>query len=104
MHILYIGGILGVATYISWMGYYWIYLPAKIRHWFEASLGRLLILDIVLTVVGLFGFHGVSDSLTAVIAASTLGLLGTLTTIGIRGYQYIRSIIRVTRSKRKPAL
>jgi len=93
MHLLYVGGILGVVTYISWMGYYFIYLPKRIRHWFEASLGRLFILDFALTVVGLMGFHGVSDSLTAVIAASTLGLLGTLTTIAIRAYRQIRLLI-----------
>lgn len=45
-------------------------------------------------VVGLIGFHGVSDSLTAVIAASTLGLLGTFTTIGIIFYQYIRTLVK----------
>jgi hypothetical protein len=94
MHLLYVGGILGVVTYISWMGYYWLYLPNKIRHWFEASLSRLFILDLALTVMGLIGFHGVSDSLTAVIAASTLGLLGTLTTIGIRSYQIVKTLIR----------
>lgn len=94
MHLLYVGGILGFCTYLSWMGYYWLYLPHKIRVWFEQSLGRLFILDIALTVVGLVGFHGVSDSLTAVIAASTLGLLGTLTTIGIRVYQQIRLFIK----------
>jgi hypothetical protein len=94
MYLLYVGGILGIVTYISWMGYYWLYLPKQIRHWFEASIGRLFILDATLTVVGLIGFHGVSDSLTAVIAASTLGLLGTFTTIGIRTYQQIRSLIK----------
>ena len=94
MNILYIGVILGVVTYTSWMGYYWIYLPKKIRHWFEASLSRLFILDICLTVMGLIGFHGVSDSLTAVIAAATLGLLGTLTTLGILIYQHIKSAVK----------
>jgi hypothetical protein len=94
MSLLYVGGILGLVTYISWMGYYWLYLPKRLRVWFEASLARLFILDIALTVVGLVGFHGVSDSLTAVIAASTLGLLGTFTTIGIRTYQQIRSLIK----------
>jgi hypothetical protein len=94
MYLLYIGAILGGVTYISWMGYYWLYLSPKIRHWFEAKLGRLFILDATLTVVGLIGFHGVSDSLTAVIAASTLGLLGTFTTIGIRTYQQIKSLIK----------
>jgi hypothetical protein len=94
VYLLYVGAIIGGVTYISWMGYYWLYLPKKIRHWFEASIGRLFILDATLTVVGLIGFHGVSDSLTAVIAASTLGLLGTFTTIGIRTYQQIRSLIK----------
>jgi hypothetical protein len=94
MHLLYIGAILGFVTYLSWMGYYWLYLPKRIRHWFEASMVRLFILDASLTVVGLIGFHGVSDSLTAVIAASTLGLLGTLTTIGIRVCQWIGSMLR----------
>lgn len=94
MNLLYVGVILGIVTYLSFMGYYWIYLPKKIRHWFEASLSRLFILDIVLTVTGLIGFHGVSDSLTAVIAASTLGLLGTFTTIGIIFCQYIKSLVK----------
>lgn len=94
MYILYTGAILGLVTYLSWMGYYWIYLPKRIRYFFEASLSRLFILDVTLTVVGLVGFHGVSDSLTAVIAASTLGLLGTLTTLGITIYHYIRTLIK----------
>jgi hypothetical protein len=76
------------------MGYYWIYLPRKIRTWFEASLSRLFILDIALTVVGLIGFHGVSDSLTALIASSTLGLLATLTTLSIIICQHIKSLIK----------
>jgi hypothetical protein len=84
MHLLIVGGVLGVVTYVSWMGYYWLYLPKSIRHWFERSMARLFILDFALTVMGMIGFSGVSDSLTAVIAASTLGLLGTLTTIAIR--------------------
>ncbi len=94
MYLLYVGVILGGVTYISWMGYYWIYLPKKLRHWFEASLSRLFILDVALTVIGLIGFHGLSDSLTAVIAASTLGLLGTLTTIGIIFCRYIRTLAK----------
>jgi hypothetical protein len=92
--MLYVGVLLGFITYLSWMGYYWIYLPKRLRRWFEASLSRLFILDATLTVVGLIGFHGVSDSLTAVIAASTLGLLGTLTTIGIITCQNIKSLIK----------
>jgi hypothetical protein len=92
---LIIGVVLGCMTYISWMSFYWIYLPRSIRHWFEASMGRLFILDFALTIVGIVGFSSISDSLTAVIAASTLGLLGTLTTLGIRGYQSIKSKIRV---------
>lgn len=94
MYILYTGCILGIVTYVSWMGYYWIYLPKRIRSWFERSLSRLFILDVALTVVGLIGFHGLSDSITAVVAASTLGLLGTLTTIGITVYHYIRTLIK----------
>ena len=94
MQYLFIGVILGVATYISWMGYYWLYLPKNIRDWFERSSRRLFILDIALTVVGMIGFSAVSNSLTALIAASTLGLLGTFTTIGIRSYQHIKSIFR----------
>jgi hypothetical protein len=94
MQYLIIGVILGVITYISWMGYYWLYLPRKIRLWFERSTRRLFILDITLTVVGMIGFSAVSNSLTALIAASTLGLLGTFTTIGIRSYHHITSIFK----------
>jgi hypothetical protein len=94
MHLLYIGVTLAVITYCSFMGYYWLYLPRKIRHWFEESMGRLFILDLCLTLIGFYGFSSVSDSLTAVIGASVLGFLGTCTTIGIRGCQKIRSTIK----------
>ncbi len=103
MNFLYVGAVLGLVTYISWMGYYWIYLPKKIRHWFERSLSRLFILDIALTVVGLAAFTKVSDSLIAAIAASTLGLLGTLTTVGIITYQRIRSTISTRAAKKNLA-
>jgi len=91
MNYLYIGIVLGTITYLSWIAYYFLYLPKKFRHWFERSMMRLFALDATLTISGLIGFHSVSDSLTAVIAAATLGLLGTLTTIGIRGCSMIRS-------------
>jgi hypothetical protein len=93
--MLYVGVILGVVTYISWMGYYVLYLPKRIRYWFEQSMGRLFILDIALTVLGMLGFSGVSDSLTAVIAASTLGLLGTVTTISIRSFHLIKTLLKI---------
>lgn len=94
MQALLVGAILGLMAYLSWMGYYWLYLPKRIRHWFEQSLARLFLLDLALTVLGLMGFSGISDSLTAVIAASTLGLLGTCTTIGIRSLRSIKSYLK----------
>jgi len=95
MQALYVGAILGTVTYLSWMGYYWLYLPKRIRHWFEQSIARLFLLDLALTVLGLIGFSGISDSLTAVIAASMLGLLGTCTTIGIRSFHSIKSLLKL---------
>ena len=88
---LAIGIILGVITYLSWMGFYWLYVPKTTRHWFGKSIGRLFFLDAALTIIGIIVFSSISSSLTAVIAASTLGLLGTVTTIVIRSCQRIRS-------------
>lgn len=95
MQYLYVGIILGTISYISWMGYYWLYLPKRIRNWFEQSMGRLLILDILLTVGGTLLFSGLSGSLTAVVAGATIGLLGTVTTIGIRSYSICKSFIGI---------
>jgi hypothetical protein len=53
-----------------------------------------------LTVVGMIGFSSVSDSLTSLVASSTLGVLGTLTTICIRGCQSIRSMIKIPAPKK----
>ena len=92
MQFFYVGVILGAVTYVSWMSYYWLYLPKSIRSWFERSMSRLFILDIALTVGGTLGFAGLSDSLTAVVAGTTLGLLGTVTTIGIRGIHICKSL------------
>ena len=92
--MLSVGLILGVMTYLSWMSYWWLYLPRKVRHWFEKSFARLFILDFALTMLGIVGFSTVSDSLTAVIAASTLGLLGSITTIGIRSYHSISKLCK----------
>ena len=92
--MLYVGLILGVMTYLSWMSYWWLYLPRGIRLWFEQSFARLFILDFAITMLGIVGFSTVSDSLTAVIAASTLGLLGTITTIGIRTWHSLRKLCK----------
>ena len=81
---LIVGVLLGLITYVSWMGYYFLYLPKKIRNWFEKSMGRLFILDAALTIIAGVMFASVSNSLTAVIAASVMGALGTLTTVVIR--------------------
>lgn len=94
MQFLLVGVILGAITYISWMSYYWLYLPKCIRFWFEKSMKRLFILDIALTVGGTLVFSGLSDSLTAVVAGATLGLLGTITTICIRSFGICKSIIK----------
>lgn len=94
MQFLLVGVILGTITYISWMSYYWLYLPKCIRHWFEKSMSRLFILDIALTIGGTLGFAGLSDSLTAVVAGTTLGLLGTITTICIRSISICKSFIK----------
>ena len=88
---LVIGLILGVMTYLSWMGFYWLYLPKSTRHWFGKSMSRLFFIDAALTVIGIIVFSSISSSLTAVIAACTLGLLGTVTTIVIRACQRIKS-------------
>lgn len=96
MHILYVGGILGGLIYISWFGYYIIYMPRKLKDWFEASLNRLLIVDLCLTVVSMIALSSLSDSLTAVVASSVVGFLATITTIVLRGYQKVRSMIRKT--------
>jgi hypothetical protein len=95
MEYLYVGLILGRITYFSWMGYYWLYLPKRIRRWFEKSMGRLFILDIALTVGGTLGFSGLSDTLTAVVAGTTLGFLGTVTTIGIRSFSICKSFLNI---------
>lgn len=84
MSLLMVGVILGIITYVSWMGYWWLYMPSKFRNWLSKSMGRLFVLDVALTVgAGVF-FGAVSGSLIALIAAATLGMLGTLTTIVIR--------------------
>lgn len=81
--VLIVGALLGTITYMSWIAYYFIYCPKVIKKWFEKKLGRLFILDIALTIFGTFAFSKLSDSLTAVIAGSVLGLLGTFTTLGL---------------------
>ena len=101
MNFMYVGMVLGVVTYLSWMGYYWLYLPKRIRRWFEQSMGRLFVLDVALTVGGVVGFSSISDSLTAVIAASTLGLLGTITTIGIRSCCLLTTTLRSISSQNR---
>lgn len=90
---LIIGVILGVITYISWMGFYWLYVPKSLKVWFSQSIGRLFFLDAAITIIGLIVFTSISDTLTAVIASSTLGLLGTLTTLCIRGSHKVRSLV-----------
>lgn len=83
MDFAIVGVILGVASYFSFMGYYFLYLPKKFRKWFERSNARLFILDFALTFFGTIAFSKLSDSLTAVIAGVALGVLGTITTIGM---------------------
>ena len=84
MAFLIVGIILGLITYLSWMGYYFLYLPKGVRNWFEKSMGRLFLLDFALTIVAFIIFSSVSASLTAIIASSVLGALGTIQTLVIR--------------------
>lgn len=99
MHILYMGLILGAIIYASWISYYFLYLPNRVKSWFESSLARLFILDIALTVVSMTALSNLSDSLTAVVASSVVGLLATITTIYIQICQRIKSMFRVAASK-----
>jgi len=86
--LLLVRVISGTITYVNWISYWFLYMPKKLRNWFEKSMARLFILDIALTVGGAVIFSALSASLIAVIAATTLGLLGTITAIGIRGCCY----------------
>lgn len=94
LNLLLVGVLLGAITYISWMGYWWLYLPRKCRYWFSQSMGRLFILDIAITIGAALFFGAVSGSLIALIAAATLGMLGTLTAIGIRCWYLLKEFCK----------
>jgi len=100
-NFLLVGVLLGAITYISWMGYWWLYLPGKYRNWFSKSMGRLFILDIAITVGAALFFGAVSGSLIALIAAATLGMLGTLTAIGIRCCYLLKEFCKNRKSTNK---
>lgn len=87
------GAVLGVIAFLSYFLMYMLYMPKFIKRWLSKSFYRMAFFDIIMTVLSFVTFTSVTGAVMGVAAASTMGLLTSLSSIIMVGTQKIKGLV-----------